>query len=399
MKKYIYWYIFILLIFISCNQKKEPTHSDIKTINFNVEKISHLKIEKLSDIYEPLEMIPLETNDNVVIQKVDKVEIFGNKVYILDKDGAKTLFEFTRNGKFNRKIGRIGNGPGEYISPLDFDVSKETIRILTYNRMIYYDTTGKYLKDEYLRFVAQKFAAIDENNDAYYGSAKEDRIIIANKSGHKKNSYFTYSVRNRIVTSFELHKNPNGVFFNIPFCDTIYHPKKNAVEPYCYLDFGEYAFTYQDFLKVPATQRMNVAQYVIDHNNIYVFKGYFSETKSFYMTSFGFKKIHYCCLQSKKTRQNHFYELLNCTDDIWYARTFTIPFKILDGDRVIFVQNNPADIIEGRNYLENKKEINTITEYEKERLNVLDKLCERMNELSNPIIIISKIKIYNKDLK
>lgn len=391
MKKNIYLYLLVLLIFISCNQKKEFTHSNIKTVYINVEKISSFKKEKLSDIYEPLEMIPLETNENVVIQKVDKVEMVENKVYILDKDGAKTLFEFTRKGKFRRKIGRIGKGPGEYISPLDFDVSKETIRILTYNKMILYDTAGIYLRDEHLRFVARDFAAIDENYDAYYGSAKENRIIIANKSGHRKNSYFPYSVRNRIVTSFELQKNARGVIFNIPFCDTIYLTD-NSVKPYCYIDFGKYAFKYQDFLKVPAVQRMNVAQYVIDHNNIHVFRGYFSETKNTYITTFGFNKIHYCCLQSKKTGQNQFYELLNCIDDVWYARTFTIPLKILEGDRVIIIQNNPVDIIEGRNYLENKEKLNTITDYEKERLNKLDKLCERINEFSNPVVIISKVK-------
>ena len=72
--------------------------------------------------------IPLETNDSCLFSEIREVEIVDNKIYIIDNKRSGLLV-FDISGKFITKIGNLGNGPGEYVTPSNFNINKEKQKV------------------------------------------------------------------------------------------------------------------------------------------------------------------------------------------------------------------------------------------------------------------------------
>jgi len=130
------------------------------------------------------------------------------KYLILNENFVRYLSRIVRSkdGKYKYKIGRTGNGPGEYMEPKDFEINENKIRILSYNKLVVYSLSGQFKRNVRLGFAAENFTSISPEYDAYYGAAREDRIIVADKNGKKKYSFFEYSPKNRVVTPFLIQK-------------------------------------------------------------------------------------------------------------------------------------------------------------------------------------------------
>lgn len=69
--------------------------------------------------------IPLELTDNSLIGSIDKILYRNKHFYIFDKSANMGILIFNENGKFIKVLNRTGEGPGEYIAPIDFDVDAE----------------------------------------------------------------------------------------------------------------------------------------------------------------------------------------------------------------------------------------------------------------------------------
>ncbi len=137
----IFWCI--LFISISCVRKVQTIDSgSISTLNIDVNEIGTHQVNKLSDILEPIDVIALETTNESLIRNINKIEFYKDDIYVLDLEGSKSLLVFSKNGKYKYKIGRIGNGPGEYSEPRDFDIDEEEVRILTHNKLLIYTSFG-----------------------------------------------------------------------------------------------------------------------------------------------------------------------------------------------------------------------------------------------------------------
>jgi hypothetical protein len=99
-------------------------------------------------MFKNVKAIILETGDNFLIGRVTELQVFDGKIYILDEHVAKALFVFDLNGKFIRKIGNIGKGPGEYIRITDFTIDTENRFIYLLdrgNRVHKYELNGRYV--------------------------------------------------------------------------------------------------------------------------------------------------------------------------------------------------------------------------------------------------------------
>ena len=83
-----------------------------------------------SSLYKGLKVILLETNESCLIVNISKMRVIEKNIIILDSERAKSLYVFDNDGRFIRKIGGIGGGPGEYVRPIDFTIDKD-------NKVIY----------------------------------------------------------------------------------------------------------------------------------------------------------------------------------------------------------------------------------------------------------------------
>lgn len=136
-------FLVIIVLVCSCNSaKKQAAEAGILNVHLAPEAIS------VNEVFDRIEVIPIETLDSSFIKNIDRVIESNNKYYILD-DRLDILFWFDKNGKYISKIDKTGDGPGEY--NLIYDVSIDTlnnkIRMLSPMGSIYtYDMQGNFIE-------------------------------------------------------------------------------------------------------------------------------------------------------------------------------------------------------------------------------------------------------------
>lgn len=132
MTKTIIFYT-LSLILIGCDSKKETPLSNIPKYVFEV-KVEDGRLFNWNEKAVIEAVIPLETTENSLLGSVDKFKIDNNRLYLFDRRNSQ-LLEFHDNGKFSRRIGKHGRGPGEYGEIRDFDIYGDYIYTLDYMKI------------------------------------------------------------------------------------------------------------------------------------------------------------------------------------------------------------------------------------------------------------------------
>lgn len=146
-------YLFLLFSFFlaSCSNSNQQILMELSmdgecySIDIDGEKDKHIP---MSSYFKNVQTIILETNNDCLIGFIDELQVFDGFIYILDQRIAKNLYVFDHEGRFVRKIGSLGNGPGEYVRILDFtlDTKNRNIFLLDeMNRIYKYKFDGTYV--------------------------------------------------------------------------------------------------------------------------------------------------------------------------------------------------------------------------------------------------------------
>ncbi|MFK8284528.1 6-bladed beta-propeller [Capnocytophaga canis] len=136
MKKNIF--ILFCLVFFSCQQSKKGTvvvwnNEGAETFVIDAVNKKSNQTTNLNDYIESCRVVPLETRRDALVNKIEKVIVANNKVY-LHCDRDKILIFEANTGKFINKIHAVGQGPEEYTEITDFAIEKEqTIFVHTMN--------------------------------------------------------------------------------------------------------------------------------------------------------------------------------------------------------------------------------------------------------------------------
>lgn len=151
MKKNLFF--FLLCLFACTNNNKKDaeiiydgiSETVVQTIDLSNPIFTDDKM-LLSDLVEDAEYIKLETTEEALV-KTGKTIIDDDYIYILND----VLYLFSRkDGSFVRKIGKIGQGPGEFKLAISFSIADGKVYIRTnYQPKIFiYDVnTGVFLGD------------------------------------------------------------------------------------------------------------------------------------------------------------------------------------------------------------------------------------------------------------
>lgn len=135
----------ILCVLPGCKQSDKINPMEI--IRLSPE--SPIQEANLSTYASSVEYIPLETHDSCLIGEGNRIvdrQIDVSEDHILFSDGISVLL-FDRKGAFVCKIGRKGNGPGEYRvpNPVKFVSDGATIEIGDNGQSYFYDLNGHFL--------------------------------------------------------------------------------------------------------------------------------------------------------------------------------------------------------------------------------------------------------------
>lgn len=191
--------IVVFLIVCSCQQKNRTNVN--ADININLDMLNE-KVILASDLFSRARTIILETKPESIIGTVSEIQVFDGKFYIRDMVG-RSLLIFDLNGKFIRKIGSFGRGPGEYIMLLDFtiDTVKREIYVLDNGLTIHkYSVEGEYINSMQINANVQPpfFNHIQYFDGKIYAASTQLRnekdnllYVIDPTNGKIINGYFT----------------------------------------------------------------------------------------------------------------------------------------------------------------------------------------------------------------
>lgn len=86
--------------------------------------------------------------------------------FVLDRSDSRTVVSFTHEGMPFARYGSVGQGPGEYVSPWDFDVKDSIVHILDTNskKILRYTIEGEFLSERSLPFFADAIKLTSSGN-------------------------------------------------------------------------------------------------------------------------------------------------------------------------------------------------------------------------------------------
>jgi len=239
-------------LFTMCQNGKNERKTDrtIKPDSLIVINIDKLNFERpilFSSVFQNIKILALETKEDCLIGKINQLEMSDDTLFILDSYSAKALFLFDNNGKYLKKIGKIGKGPGEYshISSFSLDLKKRQIQILDpqQQKIIIFSTQGKLINEIKLsgNMLPIQIATQDELiyiDQLISKDTKAEFLLYAiNNSGKIVSRWLPYQIYDKGLeqpynSSLNFFKAEDDIKYVKPLFDTIFSLNHGTVKPY-----------------------------------------------------------------------------------------------------------------------------------------------------------------------
>lgn len=243
-----YWILGCVALFLAGCGESKPYHSiQLFDLNGNL-NVKADTTKTWNDFASSVQIIPLETNDSVLlasytISAVDGDKIIGiNRVINKTSDGwfvisgAKADIRiFSTEGKQLQKIDRLGKGAEEYTDLGRLLVSKNplTIQVRDNKRLLSYNDKGEYLRTDSLKRNFFNMVSLDERRylaEAAVFPVEEYRYLLGifnNEGGIEKELLpvkcdTTKLARMPFTVYGVLRPAENGAFYKNPYSDTLY---------------------------------------------------------------------------------------------------------------------------------------------------------------------------------
>jgi hypothetical protein len=368
--------IFLLVIvipvfFTLCKNRAKERIETVPTLSISDKNLS--RNIKLSELYKDYNYIPLETNDDCLIGQPTKIIIHENKVYILDPQHAKALFVFASDGRFIRKFSKTGRGPGEYISLEDFCIEPGTNNIVILDDNIflkYFREDGSFIKTTRLSVPAMRFDFPDENHIAFVPCGNEDYLVITDRNGKRKSSFFKYTAETHLVLNMPfIHYGAPGLLYLTNLDYTIYRINGEKIYPHIKINFDTNMYTPGEVDVLKANPKNVDNYYQINH--------YF-ETPSNIIMLCSRKRVPYYIFYNKVTKKTVFFNCFEVENDITYTKFAP---KVWANDS----NDNHLSYVSAELLLNSKTN--------KDEMNPkIRKVINSLKMTDNPVLILYKIK-------
>src|SRR5690606_32851591 len=198
----------------------------------------------LDDFFAEPSYIPLQTTPESLIGSINRLYFFDGRIYVLDKKQNAVLI-FDQSGAFLSKVQRLGRGPGEYQSVMDFTIDRKQKHLLLYAdrpyKLLTFEMDGTFLEET--RLVGLFFNIAMAN----------DRVQVFRKTDKELVSELDHGAVYRTLIPFDAVDLYFRDFFipypslttdkkvNIlpPYSDTVYTYTGDSLAVSYVLDFGE----------------------------------------------------------------------------------------------------------------------------------------------------------------
>jgi hypothetical protein len=284
--------LIICTIFLSACCSQEDSAKDKVYIDVN-----RITQHQLKEVFVNIEIIPLETKENVLLGTISKFTIENDHLFFLDRS-QKSIIIFSQDGKYVRNLHRVGNGPEEYLDIADFAVnpSNMNINLIDARFLRIYDIEGSFISKTQISYKpVHRVEVVNDSTLAFIALFEENGAVIYDKNKAKvlsKQSLLPSWVRRTIPFNggHQLVRYKDKVTYFEGFSNEIYAVSKDGFDKKMEWDFGDYNF---HFNKAPLEKQLkNKTMEELLRNREYYWSKYITsfqhvvESEKYILTSF-----------------------------------------------------------------------------------------------------------------
>lgn len=241
------FFILLFVLFFSCKKELEKSNRNIETIKIDVT----IKGENVNyhEYFSSSKVLPLETKSESIFSRIDKISLYKDKLFILDRR-TNSLLIFNREGKFLNKIKNIGKGPNEYISLTSFAIDEEMENIILYTDRPYglfiYDFEGVFIRKEKLENLYFNIELMDNEAVLLNKDPKRKYTLFKHDlMGEFQNKFLEMNIKDEIFKNDIIGGRPNltrdkNIHLTFPYSENIFELKEDKLEIKYTIDFGKH---------------------------------------------------------------------------------------------------------------------------------------------------------------
>lgn len=248
-------YIIVLLSIIAlmgCKKRvAHPSKAEVIYVDVNAPTPS-LDISPF--LRDDVDIVALETNDSCLVSQILKIEFYRGDIFLSDRT-SQLIYRFNSAGKFINRIGKVGKGPGEYVTLGDFTIVDGSVYVQDpdLDKIFIYDIDNRFVNtftpspqiyfDEFMNIDGKLYFITN-----YRGSDTENCIVYEmDLSSNKINGFLPYD-ESIIYGAGEAKKwglkkysskYDRSALFIYSNCDTIYSINDRSITPKYEVKFSE----------------------------------------------------------------------------------------------------------------------------------------------------------------
>lgn len=374
-------YTTLLFCLIACNYKQanDSIYNDVETISIDYENVPMVCFDS---IISDIRFIKLESKENNLVGNVDKMLIHDDKIIVVDRYNSKSIHVFNEMGKHISRISNVGNGPHEYLTITDVDITPSGLIAIKDNYkdvILFFNTDGSFEKKEEIMEGGLDIAFIDDhiiahelikgfNSDTFKGASlcisSNNKIASLFGKSHNESDAFNHKKTN---TLFSYN---NIVYYTPSWENYIYEITDNNIKAKYYIDLKD------DVLDYTFSTNEEFYQLVEQHN---LFNGSFIEMENYtWLNYFTPNRKEPPVIYSHKEK-------------IAYriSPDFSNPLlNYLQKPTALYNDNTVAEIVSALRVYTNQFTINSISGHSK----ITDSLHNGLTMDDNPIIFLFTFK-------
>lgn len=382
MKTIILFSFFLLLsacVSKPSTQSKDKESKTDATLFIDVERSDKVSV---FDFFSEIEIIPLETTtESLVNEPVMKVILHNENYYLYDQK-QQAILVFDKKGKFLHRINKRGEGPGEYAALDDFNFNRFTgnLELMdAWGSILVYDPIEyKYIETIPINKVMHYFANLTDDIYVCFSNTRKPYKMFFYSKKEQKIIAEAYEFPTYIMTHTYLHSTyspfyeyKDSLFFAQAYNGQIFNvnisPSISLTDRYKW-DFGKHNL---DLKTIPeGKDHLFYINYLrkANYNHPFQFIIY-AENNTYFMTRFKYKHRHKVLVYNKNHNSYLLFE--NFTEGFQ-------PFPMFMDDEAVYAYIHPE-------YLSYSVNASVLDEKNKQRL-------KQIKEDDNPVIIRYIIK-------
>lgn len=324
----LFSFVVLLVVSVSCSDPESKYVSeDLKGFSETIiqldEETNNPQLSKL--IKEPPKFIFLETTENSLIAKIDKVIVYGELIFILDSFIAESVLVFDIEGNFIQKLSSKGEGPSQYQKPLDIFIENDQVWLLDNGREVkIFDLKGILIDN----FKLDDFSAIKfqkSNDSEFFGFVSggiDANFIVADKDLKRIHSYFPYVDREVdmiILNSIFKSYDSGDIIYRRNYNDTLYSIKKDGkIKPYKFINYGNKGVDYKSYLALKLNDGQN------QFSNDYAYTTLYSENLRNEILAFSYNSEYWINIIDKENQNSVLFKYSKFTNDLTMDNDFNL---------------------------------------------------------------------------